>query len=81
MIAIEQVEVGGTPVAARHVRVTTKLTGGESGSSAADYWFSVDRFILVKNTGSLSTDASGTFGNQHYSENYDLLLRSLTPAQ
>ncbi len=81
LVGHEQLTVADTVVDSVHVRVDTTLTGHEQGNSTNDYWFRTSDTLLIKNTGTIHSRSSGSFGSTDYTETYDLLLTSLTPAR
>ena len=75
LIGYQTLVVGGTAVRTAHVHVDTVTSGPNgTGNSPADYWFDTTNAILVRNTGTVSSN-----GSAHYYEQYDLELDSLKP--
>jgi hypothetical protein len=74
-VGFDTMNVGGTPVRTLHIHVETKLKGGNSGTSVQDYWIGTEQPVLVKETGKITA----TQQNVHYTSNYSLALKSLSP--
>jgi hypothetical protein len=70
--------VGGRAVDCVHVSAEAQLTGATRGSTLRDIWFT-RAGQLVRSHATTETDRDTSAGTVHYSETYDLRLRSLDP--
>lgn len=75
----ESIRVGGTAVAAVHVRKTSSFTGETRGTTTHDIWFARRTGVPVRIRMVSSTTNDSPIGDVHYDEDVTLALTSLTP--
>jgi hypothetical protein len=76
VLARTTVEVGGSEVDAVHLRITDAFSGAQTGSEVGEYWLDATTGLPLRM--SVESQVSGPSGD--YSENFDLVLTTLTPA-
>ena len=81
MLGAEPIDVGGTVVAAFHFREDDRLTGAQRGTTAIDYWYSVESFLLLRMERSNQLRTDSPIGSVTYAEDGALQLSSLEPAR
>ncbi|MGD9700948.1 MAG: hypothetical protein AB7Q42_03245 [Acidimicrobiia bacterium] len=78
VVGVEQVDVGGTPVPALHVR-TTIDNGVESDRQITESWYQLGSDLLLARSASNRTTNETAFGVVHYVEEYEIRLTALDP--
>ena len=73
------VQVVGSSVATRHVRMTTTFSGAIRGTSRYDFWFHEQLGVPAKITLAGRTTNDSPIGDVHYAELVALRLTSLEP--
>jgi len=79
VVGREDVDVGGRPVSALHVRTAARISGGDQGSETVDWWLGTATGLPLRIDFSSRTSRRTFVGRVHYAENADLRLLSLTP--
>lgn len=79
VVALEELDVAGTPVPVVRVRVVGTLSGSTRGRTDRELWLARADGLLVQAVGSTDTDADTDAGTVRYQETYRLELQSLTP--
>ena len=74
-----RVRVGGTPVAAVHLRVRTRLGGDVRGAYTMDSWLRRADGLLLRRSFSGDSRVDAIIGAVPAHEEYELRLRSVTP--
>lgn len=72
--------VSGASVITEHVRVTSRLTGGSTGTSTAELWVLPGSVLVVSTTVERHTVTPSRVGDVHYDEEYTLRLMSMEPS-
>jgi hypothetical protein len=79
VVGIENVIVGGQPVACLHVHIDEDLTGATKGTRTSESWYALTSNVLVERTAKTDADSDTAFGYTHYTETLSMKLVSLTP--
>lgn len=79
VLALEQLDVGGTAVRVARVRLAGTVAGSVRGRSDREVWLALADGLLVQATGRTDTRADTAAGEVRYRETYRLRLTSLTP--
>lgn len=79
VVALEELDVGGTRVPVVRVLLRGTLTGSTRGRSDREVWLARSDGLLVQATGDTDTEADTSGGTVRYRETYRLRLQSLTP--
>lgn len=78
-LGTEDVTVGGTAVAATHVRMTVDMPGDHYEHTVIDWWLAPSGLPLRMTATKESKTDSGVIGDVIYTEQYDVTLRSTEP--
>lgn len=82
VVGLETRRIGATTVPVWHTHVTLNISGRNGGTNPADYWFALDRSLLVAWRGSVDVaQGNSPIGAVHYHEDFDLHLLRLSPAE
>jgi hypothetical protein len=81
VVALEEIEVGGTAVPVVRVRLEGILTGSTRGRSDREVWLARADGLMVQAVASTDTDADTPGGTVRYRESYRLRLQSLQPSR
>jgi hypothetical protein len=81
VVALEELEVGGTEVPVVRVRLEGTLTGSTRGRSDREVWLARADGLMVQTVASTDTDADTPGGTVRYRESYRLRLQSLQPSR
>ena len=79
-VGVEDLDVGGTTVTARHLRQDRTLSGAQTGTTTNDVWFDVGTGLPVRMERSVEIDSDSPVGAIRYTESGWWQLTSLTPA-
>ena len=79
VVALEQLDVGGTAVRVARVRLEGTVTGSVRGRTDREVWLSLADGLLVQATADTDTLADTAGGTVRYREQYRLRLTSLQP--
>lgn len=83
VVGLEIVDVGGEAVEVLHIVASETLTGDTIGGGVIHRWILPDRLLVVKESVEIAntTDSHTPVGYVDYTEQYDLILTSLTPSE
>lgn len=77
-LGVEQVEVGGRPVPARHLRYRSTMRGETRGTGTVDLWLAVDGGVPLRVVATNASETDTPIGTDAgYRERFELRLRSL----
>lgn len=83
VVAVQDVDVGGTRVKAVHVQLNTNV-GADGGTTRGEYlmdfWFSLDSAVIVHRTLDATVSAHTPFGTLGFEEGFDITAQSVQPA-
>lgn len=79
VVALERLDVGGTPVPVARVRLAGTVTGSVRGRTDREVWLSLADGLLVRAVADTDTLADTAGGTVRYRERYTLRLTSLQP--
>lgn len=81
VIGLEVVDVGGEEVEALHIVASETVIGDTVGGGVHHRWVLTDPLLLVKESVEIANTTDSPVGDVDYTEQYDLILTSLTPSE
>ena len=78
-VGTEQLDIGGQTVMALHYHRERTMTGDQTGTEAAEVWFSADNGLPLRNRRRIEVDTATAIGSVHYVEDANFELESLVP--
>jgi hypothetical protein len=78
-VGVDDVEIGGEPVAAYRYRAHRTLTGDQSGTDESETWFAVRDGMPLRQTRSVHVESPSPLGTVTYTEEGTFTLTSLAP--
>ena len=81
VVGNEPVDVGGSVVQARRLKVETKVTGDSQATSIVELWLRPSDGLILRQRSQIDGTTSGPGGPIRYTERVDLRLRSIEPAR
>jgi hypothetical protein len=79
IVGQEVLEVGGVPIETTHLRRTSSLTGGSTGTAVVEVWRVSGTALMVRMEVSRSSVTPSAIGDVTYVEEFTLNLIGLTP--
>lgn len=79
VIGLESLTIDGRTVDALHVRVVSQLDGASAGGSETDTWYLPGTGLILRKVSSSNSTNASPIGDVHYTEQYEITLRSLVP--
>jgi hypothetical protein len=78
-VGLDELEIDGRIVAARHYRQERDITGAQEGSNDVDWWFTVDEGLPVRMERTIEVATASPFGDITYEESGEWQLTALEP--
>jgi hypothetical protein len=78
-VGVEELVIGGTPIAALHYREERTLSGSQKGTGTTENWYSVTDGMLLRSTRTNAVTSPSPIGDVSYDEEGVFTLTSLRP--